>query len=66
MIQTGDKAYIIANNNRIVEYKVIKIAGGFITLKEINGNGGIRLRASKVFSTYEETQNQLTMNKFRY
>lgn len=62
MIKPGDTVYIIANNNYIKEYKVLKVAGGFATLKEINGNGGTKLRTSKIFSSQEEAQRQLLMN----
>ena len=65
MIKPGDKVYIIANNNYIKEYQVLKIAGGFATLKEINGNGGTKLRTSKIFLSKEEAQRQLSMNKSR-
>lgn len=65
MIKPGDKVYIIANNNYIKEYRVLKIAGGFVTIKEINGNGGTKLRTSKVFSSYEEAKRQLLINKSR-
>ena len=41
------------------------VAGGFATLKEINGNGGTKLRTSKIFSSKEEAQRQLSMNKSR-
>ena len=65
MIKPGDTVYIIANNNYIKEYKVLKVAGGFATLKEINGSGGTKLRTSKVFSSQEEAQRQLLLNKSR-
>ena len=65
MIKPGDTVYIIANNNYIKEYKVLKVAGGFVTLKEINGSGGTKLRVSKVFSSYGEAERQLLMNKSR-
>ena len=51
MIKPGDTVYIIANNNYIKEYQVLRVAGGFATLKEINGNGGTKLRTSKIFSS---------------
>ena len=65
MIKPGDTVYIIANNNYIKEYQVLKVAGGFVTLKEINGSGGTKLRVSKVFSSYGEAERQLLMNKSR-
>ena len=65
MIKPGDTVYIIANNNYLKKSTVLKVAGGFATLKEINGNGGTKLRTSKIFSSQEEAQRQLLMNKSR-
>ena len=61
MIKPGDTVYIIANNNYIKEYQVLRVAGGFATLKEINGSGGNKLRTSRVFSSQEETKKTATV-----
>lgn len=56
MIKPGDTVYIIANNNYVKEYQVLKDAGSFVTLKELNGSGGNKLRTFKVFSSQEEAK----------
>ena len=61
MIKPGDTVYIIANNNYIKEYQVLKVAGGFVTLKEINGSGSNKLITSKVFSSQEEAKKTATV-----
>ena len=37
------------------------VADGLITLKEINGSGGNKLRTSRVFSSQEETKKTATV-----
>ena len=61
MIKPGDTVYIIANNNYVKEYQVLMVADGLVTLKEINGSGGNKLRTSRVFSSQEETKKTATV-----
>ena len=37
------------------------VADGLVTLKEINGSGGNKLRTSSVFSSQEETKKTATV-----
>ena len=43
----GDIAYIVANSIFIKEVMVLKISGGFVTLRFMEGGGAARLRESR-------------------
>ena len=55
----GDFAYIVENNRRIREVEIIKISGGFATIRFVNVPGGINLRLNRLFSTKEEAEASL-------
>ena len=69
-MKTGDTVFFIETNNNIRSAEVLKIAGDFVTLRynytdphyidggkhHITGNGGIRLRKSRVFSSKEPAE----------
>lgn len=40
----GDTAYIVESNRIIWEVKVLKVTGGFATLRFMDSDGGIKLR----------------------
>lgn len=51
--KTGDECYIVENNMHIRPAVVIRISGGFCTLRLGNGKG-IRVRESRLYRTSEE------------
>ena len=58
--------YIIANGNRIEKGKIIKIAGDFYTIRlkeSLYGNGGIKLRESRLYSSEKEAIKVMMNNK---
>ncbi len=55
----GEIAYFIASNRIVKEAKVIRNAGGFVTIKFDEGNcgpSGTRVRESKLYNTKEEAE----------
>ena len=55
----GDIVYFIASNRIVKEAKVIRNAGGFVTIKFDEGNcgpSGTRVRESKLYRTKEEAE----------
>ena len=52
----GDTAYIVENNRTIREVKILKVAGGFATLRFMDRDVGIRLRESRLFPTKEDAE----------
>lgn len=55
----GDIVYFIASNRIVKEAKVIRNAGGFVTIKFDEGNcgpSGTRVRESKLYHTKEEAE----------
>ena len=73
-MKTGDKVYYI-ENNKVVQAEVLKLGGGFVTLRFkypdpnsgprqiVYQNGGIRLRQSKVFESKEAAEAALKQRK---
>lgn len=66
----GDKVYFVSSSVFIKEATVIRLSGGFVTIKFATNNGndgpsGIRVRESKVYRTEEEANNVIQMNKAR-
>ena len=55
----GDTAYIVESSRFIREVKVLKIAGGFATLRFTDSDGGIKLRESRLFPTKEAAEDSL-------
>ena len=55
----GDIAFIVESSRFIREVKVLKIAGGFATLRFVDSDGGIKLRESRLFPTKEDAEASL-------
>ena len=55
----GDIAFIVESSRFIREVKVLKIAGGFATLRFTDSDGGIKLRESRLFPTKEAAEASL-------
>lgn len=55
----GDIVYFIASNRIVKEARVIRNAGGFVTIKFDEGNcgpAGTRVRESKLYFTKEDAE----------
>ena len=52
----GDIAYIVESSLFVREVKVLKVAGGFATLRFTDSGGGVKLRESRLFPTKEEAE----------
>ena len=67
-MQIGDKVFYIENRT-VKEAEVIKVTRDFVTLRYksyVNyheSNGGLRLRASKVYKTKEEAEKHINQTK---
>ena len=55
----GDTAFIVESNRIIREVKVLKVTGGFATLRFTDSDGGIKLRESRLFLTKEDAEASL-------
>ena len=55
----GDTAFIVESSRFIREVRILKIAGGFATLRFADSDGGIKLRESRLFSTKEAAEYSL-------
>jgi len=52
----GDIAFIISNNKYVSEVTIVKVAGGFATVRFMGSDGGMRVRESRLFSSKEEAE----------
>lgn len=55
----GDTAFIVESSRFIREVKILKIAGGFATLRFSDSDGGIKLRESRLFPNKEAAEASL-------
>ncbi len=53
--KVGDTVYIVENKNFIREATVLKVSGGFYTLRFTDGSG-IKLRESRLHDSKEEAE----------
>ena len=52
----GDTAWIVESSLFIREVRVLKITGGFATLRFADSDGGVTLRVSRLFPTKEAAE----------
>lgn len=55
----GDRAYIVESNLYIREVEVIKVAGGFCTIRFVDRGGGIEVRESRFYPSREAAEASL-------
>ena len=55
----NDTAYFIESNWRIREVRILKITGEFATIRFADGEGGTRLRISRLYATKEEAEKSI-------
>lgn len=70
VFESGATAYIIESNRIIREVNVVKRSGEFYIVKFLNGSGGIRIRASRLFASKDAAEDSIprpeTTPKNRY
>lgn len=47
----SDRAYIVESNHYIREVEIIKVVGGFCTVRFTDRGGGIKVRESRLYPT---------------
>ena len=55
----GDTAHIVESGLFVREVEVVKVAGGFATLRFKDGPGGVKLRRSRMYATKEDAEASL-------
>lgn len=55
----GDRAYIVESNLYLREVEVIKVAGGFCTIRFVDHGGGIKVRESRLYPSRDAAENSL-------
>ena len=50
----GDTAFFVESNWRIREVRILSISGEFAPIHFVDGEGGTRLRLSRLYKTKEE------------
>ena len=59
----GDKVYIIENGIYVKEVIIVKIAGGFYTIKKPNGRSAYRVKEGRLYSTELEANAYIKSNR---
>ena len=54
----GETVYLIENGVKIKEAEILKVAGGFCTIRFADG-AGTRVRESRLYPTKEEAEHEL-------
>lgn len=52
----GDTAFLVESNRLVREVSVIKISGGFCTIRFADSGGGMRVRENRLFPTRGEAE----------
>lgn len=54
----GQHVFIISNNSYVIEMQIMRISGGFYTLRSVENYGsGMRLKGHRLYATKEEAEN---------
>lgn len=61
MLKPGDVGYIVENNNKVTQIRILACNGNLYTIK-LNG-GAIRLPKHRIFKSEEEANDSLMKNK---
>ena len=59
----GDTAWIVESSLFVREVKILKITGGFVTLRFADSDGGVRLRTGRLFPTREAAEAHIQKHK---
>ena len=59
----GDKAFIIENGIFVKEVIIIKVAGGFYTIKPKGEKGAYRVKEGRLFATENEANSNIRTNR---
>jgi len=52
----GDTAFLVESNRIVREVSVLKVSGGFYTIRFVDSRGGMRVRENRLFPTREEAE----------
>lgn len=55
--KAGDTVYLIESNRIIREITIVKLAGGFYTIRFKDSGGGIKVRENRLYTSKEEAEN---------
>lgn len=52
----GDTAFLVESNRFIREVKILKVGGGFYTIRFADSDGGIKVKEHRLFATKEDAE----------
>lgn len=58
--KVGDTAYLIESNRIVREITIVKVTGGFYTIRFKDSGGGIKVRENRLYTSKEEAENAIT------
>lgn len=61
--KAGDKAFVVESSIFVKEVYIVKSSGGFCLIRYASGDGGYRVRESRLFVTEEEAKASIVKKK---
>lgn len=61
--KVGGKAFVVESSIFVKEVYVVKSSSGFCLIRYANGDGGYRIRESRLFATEEEAKASIEKKK---
>lgn len=61
--KAGSKAFVVESSIFVKEVYIVKSSGGFCLIRYANGDGGYRVRESRLFATEEEAKLSIEKKK---
>lgn len=55
----SDTAFLVESNRNIREVKILKVGGGFYTIRFTDSGGGIKVKEHRLFTTKEDAEASL-------
>lgn len=59
----GDTAFLVESNRIIREVNILKVGGGFYTIRFADSDGGIKIKGHRLFATKEDAEASLPKKK---
>ncbi|OON85771.1 hypothetical protein BXO88_10975 [Oribacterium sp. C9] len=54
------QAFLIENNNRVIEVRIVSVSDGMSVVRPLHSNGGFRVRNNRLYETKEKAEEVLT------
>ena len=59
----GDTVFLVESNRIIREVRILKVGGGFYTIRFMDSDDGIKVKEHRLFASKEEAEKSLTKKR---